>query len=181
MAVKKTISSKYIGENPYAKVREDEVEFDNGKIEKWHVIERNPGSMIFAITEKNEILLIKNHAYAWKKDFIELPAGFMDKNEAPEEAAKRELLEETGYSTGSLEKIGELYVSPTHTKKITHVFLARKCKKFSSQELDASEKVAVFKVKLNKLIKMLENNEITSADSVASILLALNKLKKIKI
>src|SRR3989344_8336527 len=112
MAIKRAISRKYIGENTYTKIREDEVEFENGKIEKWHVIERHPGSMIFAMTEKNEVLLVENHAYPWKKDFIELPAGFIDKNETPEQAAKRELLEETGYEADSLEKIGKLYVSP---------------------------------------------------------------------
>src|SRR3989344_259367 len=104
----------------------------------------------------------------------ELPAGYMDKGEVPEETAERELLEETGYKADSVERIGELYVKPSRTNKVTYVFLAKNAKFVSKQKIDESEKIDVVKVSLPKLVDMVGKGEIRSSDTIASIMLALN-------
>lgn len=180
MPIKRTIKTRYITENPICKVREDEVELDNGKIESRIILETTPGCCIFAITKDNEVLLVKNKSYVHDKFLLELPAGYIDKKESKEEAAKRELLEETGYESEKLEYIGEIYVKPGRTNKITHSFLARNVMEVSKQKLDESEDVKVIKVKVDKLIEMIEKNEFKTSDMLATTLLALLKLKEIK-
>jgi ADP-ribose pyrophosphatase len=180
MGIKKTLSKEYISENPVLKVRKDVVELDNKKTQERTVIEVLPGSMIFALTEKNEVLLVKNYCHARDSFELELPAGYIDKNETPEQAAKRELMEETGYEAEDIEYLGEVRVAPTYSTKISYLFLARKIKKVSQQNLDDSEKVEVIKVPLQKLLKMINNNEIKSGDTIINILLALKKLNILK-
>lgn len=177
MPIKRTIKTKYITENQICKVREDEVELDNGKIESRIILETTPGCCIFAITKENEVLLVKNKSYVHNKFLIELPAGYIDKKESKEESAKRELLEETGYEAEKLEYLGEIYVKPGRTNKITHSFLARNITKVSKQKLDESEDIKVIKIRLEKLTEMIEKNEFKTSDMLATVLLALLKLK----
>lgn len=177
MPIKRTIKTRYITENKICKVREDEVELDNGKIESRIILETTPGCCIFAITKDNEVLLVKNKSYVHNKFLLELPAGYIDKRESKEESAKRELLEETGYEAEKLEYLGEIYVKPNRTNKISYAFLARNAKKVSKQKLDENEDIKVLKVKLDKLTEMIEKNEFKTSDMLATALLALLKLK----
>lgn len=178
MGIKKTLSKKYIAKNPICAVREDTVELDNGKITTRIVLETTPGSIVFAVTKDNEVLLVKNYSYIHNKMLWELPAGYMEKNDTPEKTARRELLEETGYEAGSFEYLGEIYDKPGRTNKISHTFLARNIKKTSKLKLDEGEKITVHKVKIDKLMKMIEKNEIKTSDALATILLALQRLKQ---
>ena len=143
-------------------------------------METTPGCCIFAINKDNEVLLVKNKSYVHDKFLLELPAGYIDKKESEEDSAKRELLEETGYEAEKLEYLGEIYVKPNRTNKITHSFLARNVIKVSKQKLDESEDIKVLKIDLDRLIEMIDKNEFKTSDMLATTLLALLKLNEIK-
>ena len=74
---------------------------------------------------------------------MELPAGFIDKGEKPEEAAKRELLEETGYSAKEFLKLGEFNSGSGLSRNINYFFLAKDAKKTAEQNLDENEEIEV--------------------------------------
>ena len=102
---------------------------------------------------------------------LELPAGTLEKNENPDDCAKRELAEETGYNAGSLRKLLKFYVAPGYDTEVIHVYLAIDLA-MSEQRLekDKDEDIDVLEINVEELLHMIEKNEIDDAKSIAGIL-----------
>ena len=80
----------------------DKVKLPNGKIGSREWVDHPGAACVIPIMPNGDICFIKQYRYASKKVFVEIPAGKLDKNETPLDCAKRELLEETGYSATKL-------------------------------------------------------------------------------
>ena len=151
----KKISSKYVLKNRWIKVRQDDVDV-GGKVLDYYILEDTPDVIVGALTDKKELLFIKIFKPGIWKEVIELPAGYIDKNKSAKQAAVSELKEETGYSAGKIEKIGELYRSPARSTQVTSVFLAQDLTK-GKQNLEVDEKgIKVTPIKIDKAIKMIK-------------------------
>src|SRR5258708_32981468 len=101
----KVLSSKYGFDTPWFKVLLETVELPNGKVvEDFSMWAERDVVFLFAITKDNKIPLVKQYKHGAQEELIEFPAGYIDKNETPEIAARRELLEETGYDYEKLTK-----------------------------------------------------------------------------
>lgn len=118
-----------------------------------HVALRH-GVCILAITESEEIVCIKQYRHAFKTELWELPAGAIDGEEQPIEAAKRELLEEVGIEANAWLSLGCFYPSPGSTSEVIHLFLAKQLiyKEQRLEEAEQIEKVILTKDKLEALI-----------------------------
>lgn len=122
----KTIGSKYTHENRWFKVRTDAVITPGGQQGEYNVIEIPPPVGIVALNDKNEICLIKEFRYPHQLWIWEVPMGAIDASDAdPLVAAKRELKEETGYTSENWEAVGTNYGIKGVTNQIVHTFLAR--------------------------------------------------------
>jgi len=95
----------------------------------------------------------------------------------PLEAAKRELLEETGYTSDEVEQLLEVSDNPTKDTNTIYFFLARNARLVATQELDATENIEVLTVPLDHIEPMILSGQIQVAGSVALCLLALWKLR----
>lgn len=93
----------------------------------WYRINRNGGVLVIPMTPAGDYILIKQFRPSAGLRTIEMPSGEIDAGELPEQAAARELLEETGYRTGRLDSLGPIRVMPNRYGVIDHVFLARDC------------------------------------------------------
>ena len=91
----KTINKNYIYKGKIINLRVDEAELPNQSIAKREVVEHNGGVSVAAITENNEILMVKQFRYPYGEIIYEIPAGKRDGNEDPLTCGKRELKEET--------------------------------------------------------------------------------------
>ena len=100
----KTLTSETKFEGRIIKVLRDTVELENGKTSAREVVCHNGGVCVAALTEQNEVLLVRQFRYPYKEVLLELPAGKLEKGEDPFEAVKREQMEETGTT-------GENYIS----------------------------------------------------------------------
>ena len=91
----KTLTSETKFEGRIIKVLRDTVELENGKTSAREVVCHNGGVCVAALTEQNEVLLVRQFRYPYKEVLLELPAGKLEKGEDPFEAVKREQMEET--------------------------------------------------------------------------------------
>ena len=97
------------------------------------------------------------------------------------DAAKRELLEETGYSSDDLIELCRLSPNPANHTNVTHCFLARNAIKNSKQNLDPTEQIEIQKIPLPEVMSLLKNNQIQQTLHVSALFYALEYLKEIKL
>src|SRR3989344_7514089 len=107
------------------KVKEQKILLPNGKERKYSVVERQPISVIFPISEKLDLYLISQFRYLFDKTILEAVAGHVDDGETPLKAAKRELKEETGITALDWKEILEFETSASVIRSSVHIFLAK--------------------------------------------------------
>lgn len=175
----KILQQEDIFKNPWYHLRKDVVQLPNEQIiDDYFVSVRPEVALVFAITENQKVLLVKQYKHGIQQVVIELPGGFFDeKDESAQNAALRELQEETGYSTDSIEYLGNLSDNPTKDTNSIHLFIAKNCKRTSLQNLDSTEFIEVLEVNLNQIKKLVLNREIHISSSVATIFMALEYLQ----
>jgi ADP-ribose pyrophosphatase len=99
----------------------------NGEVIDWYFVDTTPSVMVVPITNDGDVILVRQYRHNLKRDTLELPAGVAQQDEQVEDAALRELEEETGYvlaATTALQPLGPFYSLPSETNKYVHFFLA---------------------------------------------------------
>ena len=143
-------------DGPYLQIWNHHFVSKTGKNGIWQVAKRKHSRkivIIFALTKKGEVLLTKQYRIPVGSKVIELPAGLTDKKgESYESAARRELLEETGYEAKKLIKIIEGPFNAGMTGDIAVVFFAHGAEYVQEQNLDDSEEIEVLKVPLKNFV-----------------------------
>lgn len=166
--IKKT---ERIFDSEFVKVDKDDVILPQGReIPDFYKVTIKDCSAIVAITEDHHIILKKEYRHCYGEELIEIPAGVLEKNEDPLEAAKRELLEETGYKSDQWTYLGKTVESSAKLTNYMHIYLAEDCKKVSKQKLDYGEDIEVIEVDFDHAIQMIMNNEIICNSSIGAIL-----------
>jgi ADP-ribose pyrophosphatase len=174
----KVLKSELVFDEKWYKLRRDEVELPNGIVlDDYYVSVRPDVVLTFPVTEAGEVIFVRQYKHAAADVFIELPGGVIDDHETnPEEAAKREMLEETGYTSDTIELLSEVIDNPTKDTNKIYFYLARNVRKVAEQDLDESESIEVLKVPISDVENMVLSGEIHVSGSVALCLLALRKL-----
>ena len=177
----KKISSSYLSNHIYFTARRDRCERQDGKIvDPYFVVELPACVCAMALTENNEVILVKQYRHPIEETLLELPGGFIDPGEDPEKALTRELLEETGYVFSSHTLLAKLTANPGVLNNYTHLFLARGGKKVTSQNLDNNEEIELGLFSQAEVRKMLRQNQIKQALHAACMFYAFEKLDSVK-
>ncbi|MFH1975733.1 MAG: L-threonylcarbamoyladenylate synthase [Pseudomonadota bacterium] len=149
----------------------DNITLPNGVITGIDII-RHPGaSAMVPMLNKNTVLLVKQYRYAAKDYIWEIPAGTLNPGESPLECAKRELIEEIGYSAAKMEKLTEIVPVPGYSDERIHIFLATDLVK-AVQNLDRDEILNVHEVKMEVALEMIAKGEIIDAKTISGLYLA---------
>lgn len=138
-------------------------ELPNGSQKDFQIYTEGPSVHILAITSENKVILVKQFRPGPEKILIELPAGYIDKNESPRQAAKRELREETGYR-GNVTYIGASLYFP-YGNFVKHNFVATDCVRNSNQHTDADEFIDLIEMPLKDFRKHLQTGQLCNVDS----------------
>ena len=164
----KTLGTEYVYKSKRMKIREERLLLPDGKEAKYEIVEYPNFAGIIALTKENRIVFVKQYRPAVKEVTIEAPAGFIDKGEKPEEAALRELEEETGYRAGKLQKLAVYHSLVGRSNSMTHVFLATQLER-SKPNPDEHEFLEVVEIDAREALHMVEKGKIKTAPSVAGI------------
>lgn len=146
----KHLEKKIIFKNDLLCIKEELLELPNGKQAIWNMIVASDAVAILAVTDEDKVLLVKQYRPAVKNKLLEVPSGIIDEGESPEEAAFRELEEETGYRAEKLEKLGTFYTSPGFSHSQLHLYKAFNLIK-TQQDLDDAEFLEVIEINKNKI------------------------------
>ncbi|MCL2698308.1 MAG: NUDIX hydrolase [Oscillospiraceae bacterium] len=167
----KTLSSETIFEGRVVHLVRDEVELENGKITTREVVKHPGGVCVLAVTDENNVVLVRQFRYAHKIVQLEVPAGKLEIGEDPRECGIRELAEETGYEAGSFEYFGKMLPTPAYVGEVIHIYLARDLRKIG-QKLDEDEFLEVVEIPFEKAVNMALGGEITDGKTQVALLKA---------
>ena len=134
---------------------------------------RHPGAVAVVAMAGEDVVLVRQFREPLRRSLLEIPAGVRDiEGEAPEETARREVLEETGYRTSGLEPLGRIHSAPGYTEEVVELFWGRAEEGEGPQE----EGLEVVTVPFSDAVDACLRGEITDAKSVAGLLLAERRL-----
>lgn len=174
----KQLSSKIVYENPWFKVREDQALKPGNREGVYGVVLTAPTVFTVALNEEEEVYLIGMFRYPTGKYGLELPAGGSERQDLLE-AAKRELIEETGLEAESWEKVGEFTPWNGISDEISHVFVAKGLTQ-TGRELDPNEGILeVRQVPFEKVFDLVKSGEINDGQTISALTLAKIHLNKI--
>lgn len=167
----KTMKTEKIYDGKILNLRIDTVELPDKKYSKREIIE-HPGAVgIVAITNNNEMVLVKQFRKAIEKELIEIPAGKLEIGEEPKDCVIRELKEETGYSAEKITYIMEFYTSPGFSNEKLYLFLAEDLHE-GVAEPEKDEYIEVLKIKIDDLISMINKGEVLDSKTIIGSFIA---------
>lgn len=133
---------------------------------------RHPGaSAIVAVSEEDQVKLLRQYRHAVGRRIWEIPAGTLEQGEAALSCAKRELAEEAGVDARSWTAIGEIVPVPGYSDERITLFLATGLIP-TPQRLDKDELLEVFEIPFSETLAMIDSGEIVDAKTVSALLLA---------
>lgn len=178
----KTLSSEYLFNDQWFRVRRDVCETPGGKIvEPYYVYEFPTWVAALGITNDGRVVMIRQFRQALGETCIELAGGCVDSTDKDHEAAiAREMLEETGYSFKSFTHLGRISANPSTNNNVLHMYLALGGEKTAEQQLDPNEEIEVLLCTMDELKQLLRENKILQAMHVSCIMYALEKLRELK-
>lgn len=166
----KTLSSEYLFERPWLTVRRDCVQIPNGQVnDEFYVLEYPDWVNVIAITEDGQFVMEKQYRQGLGKTCYEIPAGVIEEGEEPLAAAKRELMEETGYGEGTWKELMSVTGNASTTNNITHCFVATGVRKISGQNLDRTEDLEVHLMDREQVLDLMISDQVKQSMMAAPL------------
>jgi ADP-ribose pyrophosphatase len=144
------------------KIEEVIFELPDGSSTDFYVKVEGPASCTLALTEDNQVVLVRQYRPGPKAILEELPGGYVDLNEDPLTAARREFKEETGYD-GDFEFIGTC-LDDAYSTMERHCFVAKNCKKVAEPQQTQTEQTEVVTVPLPEFRERLRKGRMTDVE-----------------
>jgi ADP-ribose pyrophosphatase len=169
----KVVQSQRIYEGRVVNLRVDTVVGQKGT-HKLEIVEHSGAVVVIAQPAPDEIVLVRQNRHAIGEDTWEVCAGGIDKGETPEQAAIRELREETGYRARSMQRLWSAYSAPGFCNELLHFFHTDAYDP-GEPEPDAEEEIEVATFPLSRLREMIVRDELRDAKTQIAVLWALSQ------
>jgi ADP-ribose pyrophosphatase len=165
----KTIESQPIFHGKVISLQVDKVLLPDGNTSTREIV-KHPGAVgILAFVDQEHILIVRQYRKALGKEIFEIPAGKLDPGERPEDTAKRELEEETGYQAKSVRFINSFYTSPGFANELLYLYEADQLVK-GTLNLDQDEFLEVHTITLREALQLMQTEKIHDAKTAFAIM-----------
>lgn len=165
----KTLSRHTVFMGKILNLRVDDVELPSGRTSKREVVEHMGAVAVVPVTEKGEVLLVRQYRYPVGCELLEIPAGKLEEGEKPLDCARRELSEETGWEAEKWEQLYCYFSSPGFSNEKLYMFCASDLK-YKGQHTDEDENLEVVKVPLNRALDMIKEGTIRDGKTIIGLL-----------
>lgn len=170
--------SSYVVNSPYMRLRVDEIELPDGTVVPDYYVRESRGFVtILALTQHQQVVLVRQYRYGADSIHLELPAGMLLDSEEPMDCALRELAEETGFEVTHCDLAAEYLPEPVRSTARAYVYIGSNARPVAEQHLDPTEHLSVELVSLARFRTMLADGTIDTGASIAAGYRALDFLK----
>jgi ADP-ribose pyrophosphatase len=162
------VESRRLYEGRVVSLRVDRVKLPSGRSAVREVVEHAPVVAIVPLDGEGNVLLVRQYRLPVKRSLLEIPAGGVDRGESAEDAAQRELQEETGERAGRLERLCSFFASPGYCDEYMHLYLATDLEP-CALKADADESIEVVRLPLSEALQLIERGEIGDAKTIIGL------------
>ena len=169
-----TVESHRPFEGKLVNLRVDTVRLPDGRLAVREIVEHSDSVCVVPLNGEGKVILVRQYRKPIEGFLLEVPAGGIHPGEEPEEAARRELREETGYRAKGLEYLSYFWTSPGFCTEGMHAYLATGLEA-GTHSRDDDESIEVVKVPLEKVPSMIASGEIRDGKSIALLMLVMGR------
>ena len=142
----------------------------NGRRTTFTIVEHPGAVAIVPVHANGDVVLLKQFRPSIDEELYEIPAGTMEKGEAPLATAKREIIEETGFKAKQWSKVGEFYSAPGFCTELMHLYVARGLSP-ATADGDEDEILKPVRMSLDAALKLIRTRKIRDAKTIAGLLI----------
>ena len=156
--------------SPFLKVRVETVDLPDGRrIEDYYQLDMPSFACIFAETEDGRVITYRQYRHGPRRVSLVFPGGHLSAGEDPLEAAKRELLEETGFEAASWTDLGGYMVNANQGGAVSHMFHATGCRRVADPQSDDLEETETLFLTRDELLAAIGRGEIALLTQIALV------------
>ena len=168
------LSTEQIFTGSVLNLRVDQIEQSTGHRASREVVEHSGGVTIIPLLSEKQIVMVKQYRHAAAEVLLELPAGKLEKGEQPRACVQRELIEETGYNPGKVEKLFSFYTTPAYSSELLHLYLGRDLE-FDKKDPDQGEIIVTEIIHRHQIMDLIEKGKIKDSKTIIGLLYILGK------
>lgn len=166
----KTLRSEYLFQRPWLTARRDAVELPDGRVHnEFYILEYPEWVNIIARTPEGEFVMVRQYRHGTQEVLTELCAGCAEPGEDMETAARRELLEETGFGGGKWRAFDVLAPNASAMTNHSHTFIAEGVIRQADQHLDPTEDIAVVLLSEAELLELMQSGQMKQTTMAAPL------------
>jgi ADP-ribose pyrophosphatase len=162
-----TVRSETVFSGRLIDVRKDTVRLPNGTTTDREIVVHPEVIAVLPVLDDGRIVLVRQFRKATEKVLLEVPAGGVDDGETPEEAVRREMIEETGYRVGSVRRLSSFYTSPGFTTELMHLYEARDLQPGKATE--ETDQIEVVLMTPEEALDRVESDNVADAKTLLAL------------
>ena len=166
---------------PWLEVGVERVELPDGRVvDDYLWLKTRDFAMTVAVTPDGQVVLERSYKHGPRNVALSLPAGFVETNEMPDDAARRELREETGYTSDAWRPLGSFTVDGNYGLCVAHIFLAQNARRSTEAGglgHDDLEEIEVLTLPLSDALAAVNRGEVAQLSTAAALALAADALR----